>query len=465
MKIRLKNLGILKYAEFSLGDLTILCGENNTGKTYAAYALYGFLDSWRELINFGVSDAQIQSLVKDGTLKIGLTQYVEKADQMLAKVCRQYADGLDTVFAAPEGMFNQSEFHIQIDRPNLDKAYQGTIRPYVLPVTYSKRKGSEALTIAFVLEKEREKEINPLFAERAINFIIGNAIFPDFLPHPFIASAERTGVITFRRELDFARDRLLEELSRADKNSAPRKLLSKRYTRYSSPIQYNLDFIRELVDSTRRNSFIAKEHPEILEAFADIIGGEYTIGPNDQLYYTPKGTQLKLTMGESSSTVRSLVDIGFYLHHIAQKGDLLMVDEPELSLHPENQRRMAKLFARLVNAGIKVFITTHSDYIIRELNILIMLNDDDLPRLKEIAKDNSYQDAELIKADQVKVYTAIQALVPLEEGQKRRRKRPTLVAVDVDSELGIEAPSFNNTINKMNKIVRDIVWGGEYDRG
>ena len=44
LKIELKNLGILKHAEFSLGDLTLICGENNTGKTYADYALYGFLN-------------------------------------------------------------------------------------------------------------------------------------------------------------------------------------------------------------------------------------------------------------------------------------------------------------------------------------------------------------------------------------------------------------------------------------
>ena len=30
LKIRLRNLGILKQAEFSLGDLTIICGENAT---------------------------------------------------------------------------------------------------------------------------------------------------------------------------------------------------------------------------------------------------------------------------------------------------------------------------------------------------------------------------------------------------------------------------------------------------
>ena len=38
---------VLKHAEFSLGDFTIICGENNTGKTYVTYALYGFLDLWR----------------------------------------------------------------------------------------------------------------------------------------------------------------------------------------------------------------------------------------------------------------------------------------------------------------------------------------------------------------------------------------------------------------------------------
>ena len=104
-----------------------------------------------------------------------------------------------------------------------------------------------------------------------------------------------------------------------------------------------------------------------MDDFADIIGGDYQITQYDQLYYIPKGTGLKLTMDQSSSAVRSLLDVGFYLRHVAQKGDLLMVDEPELNLHPANQRRIARLFARLVNLGVKVFITTHSDYIVKEL--------------------------------------------------------------------------------------------------
>ena len=463
IKIELKNLGILKQAEFSLGDLTIICGENNTGKTYATYALCGFLNAWRGLIDFGVRSTQIQRLRTDGGLKIGLAQYVKRADRMLANACKRYTDQLDTIFAAPEGQFRNSEFRIQPGALNdiLDKEYQGTIGFNRAPAfNYFKRKRSEELTVALAVKKEQERKINPILAERAISIIISDAIFSDLLPTPFITSAERTGVATFRKELNFARNRLLEEMGRADQKINPQELLFKAYQSYPLPIEDNVEFTRNLEDVAKRKSFIAKEHPEVLADFADIIGGEYSIIQNDQLSYTPKGTRLKLTMVESSSAVRSLLDIGFYLRCVARKGDLLMVDEPELSLHPANQRRIARLFARLVNLGVKVFITTHSDYIVKELNTLIMLKHDK-PHLKRIAVENGYRRSELIRSDQVKVYMAQEALIPLEEGQKRRRRGLTLVAADIHPKLGIEAPSFDETIDEMNRIQRDIVWGAE----
>ena len=48
MKIKVKNLGVLRQAEFELGDFTIICGENNTGKTYATSALYGWFSVLRQ---------------------------------------------------------------------------------------------------------------------------------------------------------------------------------------------------------------------------------------------------------------------------------------------------------------------------------------------------------------------------------------------------------------------------------
>ena len=462
LKVQLKNFGILKQAEFSLGDLTLICGKNNTGKTYAAYALYGFLHAWRGLIDFKVSDAQVQNLLTDGGIKIGLREYAEKAAGLLAAACKGYTDELDAVFAATEGRFLSSEFHIQTGAIDIrDKEFKremGIVPERLL--RYSKEKGSEELTVSLLVEKELGPKIDSDFARSAINFIIGYAIFSDFFPDFFISSAERTGAAAFRRELDFARNRLIEEMGRTNQKIDPQKLFFKAYQSYPVPIENSVDFLRALQDIGKRQSFLAKEHPEVLDDFTDIIGGEYTITQDDQLYYTPKGTRLKLTMVESSSAVRSLLDLSFYLRHVAQTGDLLMVDEPESNLHPANQRRIARLFARLVNLGVKVFITTHSDYIVKELNTLIMLNHDK-PHLKRIAKENGYQQSELIHSDQVKVYMTQEGLVPLEEGQKRRRRGLTLVEADVDPVLGIEAPSFDETIDEMNSIQEDIIWGAE----
>ena len=89
-----------------------------------------------------------------------------------------------------------------------------------------------------------------------------------------------------------------------------------------------------------------------------------------------------------------------------------------------------------------------------------MLNHDK-PHLKRVAEENGYRQSELIRSDQVKVYMPQEALVPLEEGQKRRRRGLTLVPADVDPALGIEAPSFDETIDEMNEIQADIVWGAE----
>ena len=166
MKITLKNLGVLKHAEFSLGDLTILCGKNNTGKTYATYALYGFLNSWREWVNVEVSDTQIQRLLTDGVIKIGLAQYIETAHEMIAEACERYTNQLDSVFAAPEGQFSNAEFRIRAGAIDiLDKAFERAIAiTRVRRVAYTKQHGSQELRIALPGRNRSKKErLIPLF--------------------------------------------------------------------------------------------------------------------------------------------------------------------------------------------------------------------------------------------------------------------------------------------------------------
>jgi len=327
---------------------------------------------------------------------------------------------------------------------------------------FSITKSEESIDLVVTLLAEREAiKIPAQVIENIIEDAIKDIIFAQLFPRPFIASTERTGAAIFYKELNFARNRLLEELGQADKDIDHMELLFKDYDDYALPIRMNVDFIRQINKSIeQKNSFIAENHFDILDDFADIIGGSYTITNNNQLCYVPRDNKkIKLPMDESSSAVRSLLDIGFYLRHEAQRGDLLMVDEPELSLHPENQRRIIRLFARLVNIGIKVFITTHSDYIIKELNTLIMLNHDK-PHLKRIAETENYRPEELISSGKIKVYIAGEGLVML-DGKNRKTKVQTLIEADINPELGIKADSFDETIETMNRIQEEIVWGDD----
>lgn len=461
MEISIKNLGALKQAKFTLGDLTIICGCNNTGKTYATYALFGFLYAWREMFSVEIDSSKVDQLLIDGVIHLDIQEYAKQSKQIIAKGCQAYTKQLSRIFAAPTDRFRESEFEVSLDIQDiyLGNSYERQISAAKTDIfLITKAKESAELVVTLLAEKEKVKIPTNILRE-IISDALKDVLFAHLIPKPFIASAERTGAAIFRKELNFARNRLLEEMSQTGKTINPMELLFKVYQDYALPVEKNVDFTRQLESIVKKTSFIATEYPDLLEDFADIIGGEYTVTRNDELYYVPKGKRIKLSMDESSSAVRSLLDIGFYLRHEAERGDLLMVDEPELNLHPENQRRVARLFARLINLGIKVFITTHSDYIVKELNTLIMLNHDK-PYLREIIENEGYRREELISYEKIRVYIAEEGLIIL-DGKTRRTKCQTLTPADIDPEFGIEARSFDTTIETMNRIQEAIVWGKE----
>ena len=125
MKIRLKNFGILKQAEFKLRDITIIYGENNTGKTYATYALFGFLDTRRENINLiksaRVSEKAIKNLLNDGVIRIDLIEHIQKIDPILKEMCGRYTQELPRIFAASEDLFQNSHFQILLNTDALSE--------------------------------------------------------------------------------------------------------------------------------------------------------------------------------------------------------------------------------------------------------------------------------------------------------------------------------------------------------
>ncbi|MDR0338497.1 MAG: ATP-binding protein [Planctomycetaceae bacterium] len=460
MKISIKNLGVIRQAELTLGDLTIICGKNNTGKTYVTYALYGFLAFWKNFLQIEIPKDKIDHLLTDGSITLDLNNYVKKVSNILQNGCQEFTSQLSKVFASSPKRFIESSFAIEIDAADISLKNSFRRAPSTATTglfTIEKKSNSSSVVVTLLIEKDNIK-----ISQEVVNRIIGDSIkdiiFGGVFPKPFIASAERTGAAIFRKELDFARNRLLEAMNLTEKNIDPLTLFSNVYSDYALPVKSEVGFIRQLEDLAKKDSFISEQHESVLKDFADIIGGDYTVTKDNEFFYEPKDQRVKLTMDESSSSVRSLLDIGFYLRYVAEEGDILMVDEPELNLHPENQRRVARLFASLVNIGIKVFITTHSDYIIKELNTLILLNKND-KRLKELAKRANYKETELLDYKKVKVYIAEAALQAV-GGKQKRSKCQTLIPADIDA-TGIEVRCFDTTIENMNQIQEEIIWGGD----
>ena len=79
---------------------------------------------------------------------------------------------------------------------------------------------------------------------------------------------------------------------------------------------------------------------------------------------------------------------------------MLIFEEPESHLHPAAQRQLARGIVRLVNAGVKVIITTHSDTFVSQINNLLALSQagDDL------IAERGFEAADLLRQEQVGAY-------------------------------------------------------------
>ena len=120
----------------------------------------------------------------------------------------------------------------------------------------------------------------------------------------------------------------------------------------------------------------------------------------------------------------------------------LMIDEPELNLHPDAQRLMARLIVYLVNNGIKVAVSTHSDYFIKEINSLIMLKNS-FEEKDDILQRYGYKGFDSLDADKVIAY---------------HFKNGTAEKMLIEQNSGIQADTFDDVSNMLNAAYNDIYW-------
>ena len=80
-------------------------------------------------------------------------------------------------------------------------------------------------------------------------------------------------------------------------------------------------------------------------------------------------------LNSSSSMVSELAPVVLYLRHVVGPGEVLIIEEPESHLHPAMQVEFIRLLAAAVRSGIRVMLTTHSEWVLEELANLVRLSD------------------------------------------------------------------------------------------
>ena len=456
MKFRFTNLGPVKDTTLELGDLTVIAGLNNTGKTYTVYTLYGFLKMWRQSPLaarralrespdlFPELPGLIAQLIRDGsaTWQPGAAT-LARDRAAYAKHLAQYFSKrhLPGVFSSQRADFARARLSLNLEDACLKDSYQTTV---LLP-------GRTALTFEFdgtrlltSLADNRQAPHQAAAIETAVTYQYTRLLLDHLLPDPFILSAERFGISLFYKDLDYRRNQLVDALQkeqyRKDRDSSfPYWLLDATTSRYSLPVKDNIDYTRSIPDLKNDRSELHSD--KFFNDIKDLLGGYYSNAGADLRFISKsrKTDHFNIPLHLASSSARGLSDLYFYLKHVAKRDQLLIIDEPESHLDTANQIRLARVLARLVRAGLRILITTHSDYLIKEVNNLVMLSQlkpSDRPLVRKLG----YSPAERLRPRQVRAYVA-------EDGG--------LTACPVD-QYGADVPVFDRTIDAINRTAHEL---------
>ena len=458
-RFRFRNIGPVKDAELELGDLTILAGKNNTGKTYIAYTLYGFLKKWQAMpqperlvaLAAAPGEPEAKGDARSASVPLrllsraaaeGAARRAMSPDELrkhrlsaLAIFGEEFSRfDLPSVFSAPPAAFPDSACECLPGDLPADRLRSF---PFSSPQLGSWRFGFDGTELELECLAPGPSPDPVSVSSLADAWFL--FLFPELRLEPFALSDERFGISLFYRELDFTKSQLMSVLqqigdSRVSEDISPFLVLEQGASRYPMPIKDNITFTRSLPDRGSERSVLweRRAHNEV----RDLVGADYRVDDRGAIRLRSKARgerRFDIPLHLASSSARGLSDFYFFLKHAAVEGQLLLVDEPESHLDVANQIRLARLVSRLVRSGLRILVTTHSDYLLKEFNNLIMLHGagEDC----RDSKDLDYSPDDALDPGRVRAYIA-------------DRGRLSRCVID---HYGMNMPFFDKTIQKINR--------------
>ena len=256
---------------------------------------------------------------------------------------------------------------------------------------------------------DRMKQADALSMPRRHNLIMAfrviNGILRESVGNPAVhfLPASRGGLLQAQRIMSMAMMRIGSRAGLAEIPTIP--TLSRTSVDFLEDINYRLDALsaksngKSLTTQSRSKILwapefarlptnlrkIAEDVTNVLKKTEELLEGEIIAkmsrGSGKSPFLTaptmgyrpnhPIGVNAILEMAESSSMVSEVAPLVLYLRGGIGLGDTLFIEEPEAHLHPAAQTTMAEILAAMVRAGIRVIITTHSDWLLDAIANLV----------------------------------------------------------------------------------------------
>ncbi len=426
MKIQLRNFGPIDFFEFDTKtQMHFIFGENNIGKSYAISAVYLILKNLLEFnfskliptsekdkkrIEVFISDKLETNSSVDISENILPTLHFLFPNDILLDISKSFATTFDSIenlsncfskkpltihlksnvieFIIGVGKHKELElkkinlnFNIILNLVKSNRSSKYDSDKKSLMLYYNKK--TDDLTVLDYRVREVFREI--FFT---ITYQIGNVYF---LP------ASRSGLYNALS----AFGAIFAELSQS-RSFLRSKIELPSIAEPVSDYFLNLSSIKMNGKDNSDLSLIANKIEE------SILKGEVLFNSKTKkLSYSPNKLDINLDLSFTSSMISEIAPIVAHLKYIIKqdnkKQSLLFIEEPEAHLHPKIQVELMKLFVNLSKSGVKVIVTSHSNYLFNKLSNLILAKEIDTDSVEvyhfKMGENGSYVDKNSMKID------------------------------------------------------------------
>ena len=386
MKISITNFGpIAEARDVDLRPLTVFVGPSNTGKSYLAVLIYALFKSFQpggffhnvgkikrreneSLFNYEeeIADAVndfLTRLTKEETEITNFLDLPEKLQELVkAKMGHELAQAFHEELprcmgaSAKENQLLSDKFFLHFEDSKKSFKLWSLNNADMEIKNFSFEEGYIRNFMSFPKNIPKEL-ITDIFIEQMLRQLANDSDHFSYQTESFYLPAARTGIMQSHQAIVGA---LIKRTPFAGLETVSVPTLSGIVS----------DFLQEIISmdtSQKEENTISKIADDMEEK---ILKGSIKTKPFEAIQYPQflyKQNGLELPLLCSSSMVSELAPVVLFIRHRVGKGDLMIIEEPESHLHPEAQRHIAEIVVHLIRAGVRVIVTTHSEYFLDQL--------------------------------------------------------------------------------------------------